>query len=157
LRALALVLALAACGTAPPEEKSEWERKNEQQLQALPEAALRLPPYPPRGELLEFSAGAASEFRFFIDAASLSVAGDIVRYTLVARSPQGVQNVSYEGLRCASAEVRIYAIGRDGGWSGKPGDWRRLLAWHRPLYREYFCPLRTPIHSPDEGIAALRR
>jgi len=154
---LLLVAALAGCG-APPVEKSDWELKHESQLQSPTEAALRLPPYPPRGELLEFSPGPASgAFRFFIDADSLSVADGIVRYTLVARSAQGVQNVSYEGMRCESGEVRIYAVGRDGAWSGKPGEWRSPLPWHRPLYREYFCRFRQAIHSPAEGLAALRR
>ena len=156
MRLLLLVVVLAGCG-APPVEKSDWELKHQSQLQSPAEPALRLPPYPPGGELLEFSPGPASTFRFFIDAASLSVAEGIVRYTLVARSDRGVQNVSYEGMRCESGEVRIYAVGRDGAWSGKPGEWRSPLAWHRPLYREYFCRFKQAIHSPEEGLAALRR
>jgi hypothetical protein len=150
------VAALAGCGGAPV-EKSDWELKHESQLQSPSEPPVSLPRYPPRGELLEFSAGPSREFRFFIEDASLSVAGGIVRYTLVARSAEGVQNVSYEGMRCETGEVRIYAVGRDGGWSGTPGAWRSPLAWHRPLYRDYFCPFRQAIHSPAEGIAALRR
>jgi hypothetical protein len=158
LRSLLLaVAALAACSTSPPEEKSDWERKHEQALQALPEPPLSLPPYAPRGELLEFTLGPTSSFRYFVDASSLSVAEGIVRYVLVARSAEGVENVSYEGMRCASGEVRIYAVGRAGGWSGAPGAWRNPLAWHRPLYREYFCRFKQPIRSPEEGIAALRR
>ena len=158
MRSLALAVGvLAACSTSPPEEKSDWERKHEKQLQALPEPPLSLPRYAPRGELLEFSPGPGGGFRYFIDASSLSVAEGIVRYVLVARSAEGVENVSYEGMRCASGEVRIYAVGRAGGWSGTPGAWRGPLPWHRPLYREYFCPLKTPIRNREEGIAALRR
>ena len=138
------------------EIKSDWELKHEKELPRA-EAALRLPPYPPRGELLEFSLGPTNRFRFFIDAASLSVADGIVRYTLVARSPSGTENVSYEGMRCETGEVRIYAVGRGQGWSGTPGEWRSPLAWHGPLLREYFCPLRNAIHTPEQGIAALRR
>ena len=106
---------------------------------------------------------ATSEFRFFIDPASLSVGSDgVVRYVLVARSPAGVDNVSFEGMRCTSAEVRTYALGRDGAWTAKPGAWRTIeprsvQRWHNALYREYFCPQKAPIGSAREGIDALRR
>jgi CNP1-like family len=116
-----------------------------------------LPPYPPQGERLEFSLGPASEFRFFIDAASLSVADGLVRYVLIARSPAGVENVTYEGLRCSNGEVRLYALGREGGWRGEPGAWRSPLAWHRELRREYFCSVKYPVYSREDALAALRR
>lgn len=83
---------------------------------------------------------ATSEFRFFVDAATLSVSDDgIVRYVLVARSPGGVDNVSLEGMRCATSEVRIYALGRDGAWVGRPTD----------------CCARADIRSP-RGRAKTR-
>lgn len=152
-RLAALCVLVVSCGHV---EKSDWEREHEARL--LPEEqAVALPPYPSRGELLEFSRRPTSEFRFFIDASSLSVADGIVRYTLVARSAAGAENVSYEGMRCETGEVRIYAVGRDGGWSGKPGKWSSQRPWHRPLYREYFCPFKQPIRSRDEGLEALRR
>lgn len=122
-------------------------------------------PAPParRGELIEFYVAATSNFRFFIDANSLSVdhAG-IVRYVLVARSNAGVDNVSFEGMRCTTGEVRIYAVGRDGAWVGRPTDWRPIeprsvQRWHNALYREYFCPQREPIASASEGVWALRQ
>jgi hypothetical protein len=91
----------------------------------------------------------------------------VVHYTLVARSSTGAQNVSFEGMRCNSGEVRMHALGvpeRDGGgaWTGKPGPWRPIeprsvQRWHNALYREYFCPQREPIASAREGIEALRR
>lgn len=153
-------LALAACGHPGP--KSDWERQHEDRLPPTEEAA-PLPPYPEREQLIEFFVAATSEFRFFIDAASLGVgAGGIVRYVLVARSPTGVENVSFEGMRCATSEVRLYAVGRDGRWSGKPGEWRTIAPrsvqrWHNALHREYFCPQKEPIGSAQEGIDALRR
>ena len=118
---------------------------------------MTLPPYPPRGELLEFSLGPASEFRFFIEAASLSMADGLVRYVLIARSPAGVRNVTYEGMRCSSGEVRVYAVGREGGWSASPGGWRSPLPWHRELHRAYFCPIQYSVHSRDDALRALRR
>ena len=160
-RAGILVAALsAAC--AGPGLKSDWEEKHESQLPP-PEEALALPAYPREPQLIEFFVAATSEFRFFVDAASVSVGDDgIVRYTLVARSSAGAQNVSFEGMRCATQEVRLYAVGRDGGWVQRPGQWRPIEArsvqrWHNALYREYFCPNKQPLLSRQEGINSLRR
>jgi hypothetical protein len=156
-----LVLLLAACGASGP--RSDWERVNEEKLPAAAQER-EVVPRPPsqRGELIEFFVAATSEFRFFVDAASLSVGSDgIVRYVLVARSSAGAENVSFEGMRCATREVRIYALGRDGAWVGRETDWRAIQPrsvqrWHNELYREYFCPQREPIASAAEGVQALR-
>jgi hypothetical protein len=145
-RAAALAALLAACSTPPP-----------------PEAPSVLPPFPPRGEFIEFTVPGVSEFRFFIEAGTLSVGADeIVRYVLIARSAGGVVNVSYEGLRCDNGEVRLYATGGEAGWVGRPGEWRTVDAraaqrWHHTLWREYFCPQRQRIYSRSEGLDALRK
>ena len=146
LRLLLACAALAACGHA---EKSE--------------DSVALPAYPRERELIEFFVAAASEFRFFIDPASISVGNDaVVRYTLVARSAAGAQNVSFEGMRCSTGEMRIYALGRDGGWVKSSGDWRAIQPrsvqrWHNALYREYFCPQKEPVASRRGGVESLRR
>jgi len=146
---------VAACGHQP-DLRSDWERQQEAKL-APAEQAVALPPYPPSGELLEFSLGPASDFRFFIEASSLSVTDGLVRYVLIARSPDGVQTVTYEALRCSNGEVRIYAVGRDGGWSGAPGAWRGPLPWHRELQREYFCSVMYPVRNRNDALGAFRR
>ena len=155
------LLLLAACGSTGP--TSDWERVNEEKLPAAEQPRESLPTPPAkRGELIEFFVAATSEFRFFVDAASLSVGSDgIVRYVLVARSSAGAENVSFEGMRCATREVRIYALGRDGAWVGRATDWRPIQprgvhAWHDELYREYFCPYREPIGSAAQAVQALR-
>ena len=154
--ALTLALAaLAACGSKP-REQSDWERRNAEEPPA--EEMLVLPAYPARANLVEFGVGAAAGFRFFIDRASLAVGKDgVVRYALVARSPEGTDSVTFEGLRCASAEQRVLALGRpDGSWAIARGAWRPLAApRHVTLFREYFCPQNEPIASRDEGIRAL--
>lgn len=86
----------------------------------------------------------------------------VVRYTLVARSPQGAESVSFEGIRCGTGEVRRYATGRaDGTWLRHGTPWRPIEArsvqrWHNALAAEYFCPGGIPIGSPAEGADALR-
>jgi CNP1-like family len=159
-RAAALCLVVAsACGQ--PEEKSDWEREHEKRLPPS-ENEVSLPAYPRERDLIEFSAGPTSEFRYFVDGNSLSVGSDgIVRYTLVARSPAGVENVSYEGMRCTSAELRVYALGRERTWSVTQSAWRpmeprSMPAWHRVLYRDYFCRYREPVASREQALYVLR-
>jgi CNP1-like family len=87
----------------------------------------------------------------------------VVRYVLLARSPQGPETVTFEGIRCSSSEYRIYATGVDGGrWLRSASPWRPIeprsvQRWHNALAKEYFCPLGYPIRSAAEGVEALRR
>lgn len=153
--ALLACVALVACG-APPAEKSDWEVRHDQRL-TRPEEPVTIPEYPAPTRLVEFSV-TPGEFRFFIDPDSLAVGDGIVRYALVARSPSGVDNVSYEGLRCGTGEVRVYALGHDGAWRGAPGAWRASVQrWHHVLQREYFCPQNAPVANRREALDALRR
>jgi hypothetical protein len=155
-----LVLALAGCGSGG--FQSDWERQNQKAPAA--EEPIDPPSYPKGARLLEFGVVDAGGFHFFVDGATLSVGKDgVVRYVLVARSPDGVHNVSYEGIRCASAEHRTYAFGRpDGSWSASRAGWRPLDApsaqrRHTTLYREYFCPQNEPIRDAAEGVRALEQ
>ena len=142
--------------------KSDWEL--EQEKRDWREAEMPAPPPPGSGQLLPFFVSSASDYRFFIDAASLAPGADgVVRYTLIVRSPLGAESVTNEGIRCATREVRTYATGRaDRSWSVHPGPWRRIEArsvqrWHDALWREYFCPQELPIRSAAEGVDALKR
>ena len=140
--AAAACLAAAACAQVAP----------------LQEDAL--PPPPRKADLIEVDA-APSGVRFFVDAASISLAEDLVRYTLVAQGAAGAQNVSHEGIRCSSTEVRIYAIGRGGEWIRSTGGWRAIRAdtaqrWHQALSRA-LCPLKKPVGSRREALEALAR
>lgn len=48
--------------------------------------------------------------KFGVDPATLSVGRDgVVRYVVVAYIPSGSVNAMYEGLRCATGEVKTYA------------------------------------------------
>jgi len=150
---------LAPAGTASG--KSEWEE--EQEKLNWKEAAVTPPPYPGDADLVEFQVSSGTTFRFFIDPASLSVGPDgVVRYTLVARSPSGVANVSYEGIRCSSRSYKIFARGAGGRWSPRQGEWqpievKMIQRWHNVLYWEYLCPNHRPIETAAEGVQALRQ
>ena len=97
MRILIAVLLVAGCGTRPTEQ-SEWERENRKPAAVEPQ--VELPVYPVAARLIEFEKSASADFRYFIDPETLSVDKDgVVRYVLVARSLNGVQNVTYEGMR----------------------------------------------------------
>lgn len=158
---LLLVLALAGCA-AVPHGQSDWEEQNTRRQ--WNEESLVMPPAPAQASLLEFAVPDAGGFRFFVDGATLSSGKDgVVRYVLVAHSPSGAQNVSFEGLSCATAEHRVYALGRsDGSWAASRGEWRSLTApsvqrRQVTLYREYFCPQNEPIRTAAEGVRALQQ
>src|SRR5690242_11967816 len=148
-----------------------------------PSAELRvqLPPYPTAENLLPFDAGPASNNRHYIDAPSITVGRDGVRYTLVIQSPSGATNVTYEGMRCATdgerenvrldllilkfevTEKRLYAIGReDGTWVPMRGSkWEELedISQHYPqrsLARYFFCPGNLMVRNEKEAIQALK-
>lgn len=67
--------------------------------------------------------------QYGIDPASISVGSDgIVRYVVVASVPGGAVNAIYEGIRCGTAEVKVYARHNpDTGWKPVVGaDWKPM-------------------------------
>jgi hypothetical protein len=160
LRLLLAVLAVASA-SAVAQVKSDWERDNEERLKQSEEVVVAPPPLD-RASLVELELEVPTDFRYFVDVASLAVGADrVVRYALIARSPSGVESVTFEGLRCGG-EYRVYAVGQPGGgWSGRPGQWRPVPRDARVgqnlLLRRYFCPARnTAIRDAAEGAGALR-
>jgi hypothetical protein len=133
--------------------------------QKLTEDEVAMPVAPKSENLVEFDVSAATTNHFFIDASTLSVSNDgVVRYVLVVRAAGGAVNTSFEGMRCASGEYRIYASGRgDGGWAKSRNDiWRPIEnkpvnRHHAALSKELFCPDGMAVASADAARDALRR
>ena len=159
-----LLALLAACGSRSQTDKSDWETQHQGQLvreaaDAAPAPAP--PPYPRRENLVAFFVRAASDVRFFIDRSSIGVKDRVVRYVLVARSPSGVDNVSFEAINCVAGEYQVYARGRsDGTWASRPGGWQKISPrsvqrWHNALYAEFFCPAGVAIADAADGVRAL--
>ena len=129
------------------------------------EVAAQLPPPPKAENLIEFNVSSATRNRHFIDAASISVGEDkVVRYTVVIEAAGGARNVSFEGMRCATGERRLYAYGQpDGSWSkARNANWegikmRSLLSYHKALYESHFCPGGINVRDVDEAVRNLRR
>lgn len=145
--------------TALAEFDEDYESKQWQEIE------VQLPAAPRKETLLPFYVSATTENQFYVDGATLSVGSDgVVRYVLVVQTPQGVRNVTYEGMRCETRERRIYASGRaDGAWSkARKNEWVRIQdvyanRQHAALFLEYFCPIGTIVRDVDEARNALRQ
>lgn len=127
------------------------------------EGAFNLPAPPREADLVEVRTSGASTFRFLVDKRSVASGEDgVVRYTAVAVSSEGARNVTHEGLRCATHERRVYALGRSDGWvASQSSEWRLFPitspAYYGVLYRDIFCPNSRAVASAREGVDALVR
>lgn len=129
------------------------------------EAAWDLPAMPQADELLPFYVSAATNNKFYVDAASLSVGSDgVVRYTLLVLTSGGGRNLGFEGMRCETRERRLYASGRiDGAWSkSRSNQWSRIQdaaanRHYAALFLGYFCPDGVIARNKEEIVAALKR
>jgi len=165
LAACGALVGLAACGGSgrPADRPSEWELNNARLLgETAPDAVPALPAYPKPEALQRFAVSGGTDFEYFVDRRSISVAGGEVRYTVVARSPSGVDNISFEGIHCKDREFRSYARGAsDGQWIVRPTAWRKIeprvhIAQYA-LHWEYLCPNSIAVYTAQEGVSALER
>jgi hypothetical protein len=157
---VATAVAMAVAGPAMAEFDEDYDAKPWQEIN------VELPPAPTAANLLPFYVSPATENRFYIDGASLLAGSDgVIRYTMVVEAAGGARNVTYEGLRCSTKELRVYAFGqRDGTWSKARGnDWRPVRdaaanRQHAVLMNEYFCPPEVGgTMTPERMREALRR
>jgi hypothetical protein len=119
-----------------------------------------LPDAPGEENLRAFELSPPSANRYLIDTATLTVSADgVIRYVLVVKSSRGAANATFEGLRCATAERRIYAsLERGGNWRPfKNGKWSPIgQGSHNPraaLAIDYFCDGPVPARSREEILA----
>jgi hypothetical protein len=153
-----LVLTLLSVQSLARDFDNEFEEK------PWAEIEVQLPPFPEKENLIPFRVGAKAETKFLIDGNSLSVGADsVVRYTLLVISPSGAQSISYEGMRCATAERRLYAFGRsDKTWSKARGNqWGKIQGdsnnHHVELFTNYFCTVGAAyVMNADDARRVLR-
>jgi hypothetical protein len=156
--ALSLVVSTAAYAQTRFEEEFDDETKPWQEI------AIQLPAAPQKENLLEFYVSPTATQTFAVDAKSVSVGDDgVVRYTLVSLSASGARNVSYEGIRCAAYEKKLYAFGHeDGTWSRSRRDKWELITGtsanrqHAALARDYFCDHKSLAGNAKQIVKRLR-
>lgn len=162
---LAVYRALLACALCLGLETASADFDEDYDSQSWQEIEPALPAAPRPESLHFFFVSPTNPNRHLLDLASISIGVDgVVRYVLVVETPGGARNVSFEGIRCATRERRIYALGRrDGSWSkSRNADWegiRDISAYrqHAELFREYFCPGGLMVATPQQAADALRR
>ncbi len=121
------------------------------------------PAFPKPENYLPLQVKTTTSFAFFVDANSVSVGTDgVVRYSLIAKSTEGVLNVSYEGIRCATREFRVFAYGRpDNTWSEtRIARWQPIPADERNTQRstlqsDFFCPAGRIVDTAEDAAKAL--
>lgn len=152
-------LLCARVGLADPEPPFQVEEK------PWVEGQTTLPSYPKSEDLIEFYVGPTERNRFYIDGSSIAIGTDgVVRYVVVIRAAGGASNVNLEAMRCATREVKLFAIGQsDGTWSKHPSpQWQHIESksinqYRAVLNRDFFCPSGYPAHDANDARSALRR
>lgn len=129
------------------------------------EGRTAIPAFPQEADLIEFYVGPTERNRFFVDASTIAIGDDgVIRYVVVVRAAGGARNVSLEAMRCATREVKLFAIGgQDDSWSPLPNpQWQRIESksinqYRAVLNRDFFCPSGYPVRDANEARSALRR
>jgi len=160
--AFALTAYLACCSGAAFAQRADEVDGN--QAQPWQEVAIEFPAAPKQENLLPFYVSATATQSFAIDAQSLSVGSDgVIRFTLVSTSESGAKNVSYEGIRCATFEKKLYALGQsDGTWTrSRRDEWQRISdnaanRQHAALAKDFFCLEKTVAGSASDMVGRLR-
>ena len=154
-RLAAVVMFFPACALAGlfTEADPNWQ-----------EDAVEYPPPPREEDLHKFFVTAASPNAFYVDKASMSLGEDrVVRFTLVVRTPGGAENITFEGIRCATGERRLYARWRpqDEQWSpARRSEWEPLRAtgYNMPravLAAQHFCDGPAPPRTLGDARRGL--
>jgi len=95
-----------------------------------------------------------------VDPETLRITNDgIVRYVMVATSPSGSTNATYEGIRCLTGEVKTYArYGTTGKWNALADPQWKPLNGNQPslhalaLARQGACLGRSAAAPSAEAI-----
>ena len=112
------------------------------------EQALVLPRFPRAQDLLPIRGDAGDPgYNYYIDVNSVLLTTDeVLRYTVIIQSPSGASNIVYEGIRCATQEVKTLAFGtRDGRFARMPdSQWLYVhspgaLGYRTTLVELYVC------------------
>ena len=154
-----------------------WEKLNEHEFQenegveeyVWKEQGAAIPDYPEDKNLLEISGPAAyRNYQYLIDGKNLQVGEDgVVRYSIVIRSPNGADNVMFDGLHCTSAQVKNYAYGSTDMTGKKIFFPRQKVQWQPVrssgvtgysaiLRTNYFCDMQGAILTRQEIIQNIK-
>lgn len=123
------------------------------------------PPAFDLAKLITFDVTLNSALTYGVDPATVVISNtdSVVRYVMVAYSASGSKNIMYEGLRCSTGEVKVYArYTPDDRWvSLTEPKWRSVFDVATPQHSRRFaragaCDSAAPVGSVRELIAKLK-
>jgi len=159
-----LLACLAGQAAAVDDAESGWEPRSFKEAAPWRELDSELPAYPLEKNLIKAGVRrSVSPYSIYLDAQSLAATEDqVVRYTVVIVSDDGIWNVSHEGLHCGKKAYRRYAYGMDGVWQELPDSpWlplegRGINAYRISFYNNYMCNPSGPYLTPEQIIREFR-
>ena len=107
-----------------------------------------LPPFPRARTLIPVHGDTGDlDYTYYIDVDSVTLTSDeVLHYTIVIQSPSGSSNIIYEGIRCATKEVKTLAFGTRDGRFARMADpqWQYVhtrgpLGYRTMLVEQYVC------------------
>ena len=115
--------------------------------------------------MLEIDMPRMLDLKYGVDPATIVVTGDgVVRYVIIAKNtgPSSAMNASYEGVRCATGEGKIYARFSGDAWHDvEHPEWKPLeqarTRYNLALARQAICRSGAPRQTADEMVRALRK
>jgi hypothetical protein len=165
----AAVALLLSCASATHAANRSWDtdspaRTYDEEEIPWAEQGVALPEYPDKNHLIHVPIEiAGSSLDMFIDERSLSIGDDgVVRYVLVLRAQSGAENVFFEGIRCATHELRSYAYGTSRlAWQSVDTAWTPLSGlgvgrYRKQLYQYYLCHPTLGILPRQEMLQRMR-
>ncbi|WP_285410132.1 CNP1-like family protein [Variovorax sp. efr-133-TYG-130] len=146
----------AQAGMPPPPKRTETDKE-------WAETAVPPPPAFSESRLLPISMPPYMSLQFGIDPNTIAITGDgIVRYVVVAHNRSGgAVNAFYEGVRCATSEMKSYARYNEGRWheNEKP-EWKRFYdlnsSYTKALAGQALCRGNAPRASVGEMVQNIR-
>lgn len=150
--------------TSATQAQSRFEEDFDDETKPWQEIALQLPAAPLEENLVPFYVSPTTSIKFAIDSKSVTTGSDdVVRYVLVAKSASGATNISYEGIRCQTTEVKLYAFGhKDGTWARSRRDkWEPIVEkttnrQHAALAQDYLCKDKVISSRVSEMMDRMR-
>ncbi len=120
-------------------------------------------PPPPKfdgNKLLSIEMPAYMTSKFGVDPTTIAITGDgIVRYVVVASNPSGGGvNAFYEGVRCASEEMKSYARYGNGGWQAATNpEWKSFRDMRSSYSKELASQGLCRGHAPRASVSEIVR
>lgn len=124
LLSLGLVFGLLACAGNPLDSGVDPFAP-----MVFKEGTTTMPLNPPnKSTTVPFYVSQQTIFKFAVDTDSILIGADgVTKYTVILTSPNGNDQVQFEGIRCDSSQWRLYGTLENGVWRENPlSTWRSI-------------------------------